>query len=471
MLEDVDVVETRGDLDGIDVNAVEFDSRHVEAGAVFCCVPGRASDGHVFAASALAQGAVALVVERPLDLDAAQVVVGAGRARSSMARMACSLFGHPARSLATVGVTGTNGKTTVTHMLAAVLEAGGLATTVVGTLHGERTTPEAPVLQRIMAEARDGGGAALAMEVSSHTLTQARVDGFRFTTAVFTNLSHDHLDHHGTMEAYYDAKASLFTPEHARLGVINADDPWGRRLLAQADIDVVPFEMSEVHDVSSVSGRTTFWWRGRQVALALTGSHQVANALAAATAAVALGVSEDNVAAGLSATPVVPGRFEIVSGGPVTVIVDYAHTPDGLQVALHSARLLAAGHRVWCVFGCGGDRDQAKRTVMGTVATQGADVVVITSDNPRHEDPDAIIEQIVAGVSGPGTVIVEPDRRRAITKAIGDAVDGDVVLVAGKGHETTMDMGDIQMPFDDRSVAAAALKSGSRSGVGGERVP
>ncbi len=297
------------------------------------------------------------------------------------------------------------------------------------------------------------------------------MDGFRFTTAVFTNLSHDHLDHHGTMEAYYDAKASLFTPEHAQRGVINADDPWGRRLLAEADIDVVPFDMSEVHDVTSVSGRTIFSWRGRQVTLALTGAHQVANALAAATGAVALGVSEDDVVQGLSATPVVPGRFEIVDGGSVTVIVDYAHTPDGLQVALHSARLLAAGHRVWCVFGCGGDRDQAKRPVMGTVATQGADVVVITSDNPRHEDPDAIIEQIAVGATGPGTVIIEPDRGRAITKAIDDAADGDVVLVAGKGHETTMDARDTKTPFDDRTVARAALKSRSRSRPGAERVP
>ena len=231
LLEEVEVIEAYGDPAGTEVTAIEFDSRHVEPGALFCCLPGRAGDGHDHAAEAVARGATALLVERRLALDVTQAVVAAGTVRPAMARLACAFFGQPARSLLTVGVTGTNGKTTVTHLLASIFEAHRWPTTVIGTLDGARTTPEAPVLQRLLAEARDGGRRAVAMEVSSHALAQARVDGIRFDAAVFTNLSHDHLDYHGTIEAYFAAKASLFTPERAAMAVVNVDDAWGRRIL------------------------------------------------------------------------------------------------------------------------------------------------------------------------------------------------------------------------------------------------
>jgi len=312
----------------------------------------------------------------------------------------------------------------------------------------------------------------VAMEVSSHALAQARVDGIRFDAAVFTNLSQDHLDYHGTIDNYFAAKASLFTPERAVMAVVNADDPRGRWLLDSAHVPTVGFTTADASAVESSTRRTAFTWRGRRVELALAGSFHVANALAAATTAAALGVPEDAVQVGLNRARPVPGRFEVLeTGAPFTVVVDYAHTPDGLQVLLDSARALAAGHRVLCVFGCGGDRDRDKRPVMGAVATRGADVAVVTSDNPRHEDPDAIIADVVGGVAPGSEIIVRPDRAEAIELVVDMAVPGDVVVVAGKGHETEIEIGDERLPFDDRRVAAAAVarrsgKAGAGSGDG-----
>jgi len=459
LLEEVEVVEARGDPADIEVTAVEFDSRRVVPGALFCCLVGRTEDGHDHAAEAVARGAVALLTERPLELDVTQAVVAAGGARPAMARVACAFYGRPAQSLSTVGVTGTNGKTTVTHLLASIFEAHHWPTTVIGTLDGARTTPESPVLQRLLAEARDGGRRVVAMEVSSHALVQSRVDGIVFDAAVFTNLSHDHLDYHGTVDAYFAAKASLFTPGRAALGVVNADDPWGRRILEDAAIPVVAYQMADVGDVVSAPGGTAFTWRGVRVGLALTGTLHVANALAAATTAAALGVPPGTVAAGLAAARPVAGRFEVITvPAPFTVVVDYAHTPDGLRVALDSARRLAAGHRVVCVFGCGGDRDHAKRPVMGAVAAELADVAVLTSDNPRGEDPDAIIADVLRGVPDTFSVEVRPDRHDAIDYAVGVAGPGDVVMVAGKGHEAVIEIGDRRVPFDDRVVVSDAVR-------------
>jgi UDP-N-acetylmuramoyl-L-alanyl-D-glutamate--2,6-diaminopimelate ligase len=468
LFEGVEVMATRGDVADQEVTSIEFDSRLVTPGALFFCLPGRESDGHAFAPAAVEAGAVGLLVERPLPLAVPQMVVAPGTARSAMARVACTFYDNPARALMTVGVTGTNGKTSVTHLLASILDEHGSPCTVIGTLDGVRTTPEAPVVQKILDEARRSGRLAAAMEVSSHALTEGRVDGILFDAAVFTNLSHDHLDHHGSMEAYFAAKASLFTEERAAAAVVNIDDAWGERLAGQLTIPLVTYSSGEAGEIHSGPGRTTFLWRGRKIELSLTGSYHVANALAAATAATVLGVPEDTVVRGLERARPVAGRFELIDvPAPFTVVVDYAHTPDGLAVALDSARNLAGERRVLCVFGCGGDRDRAKRPLMGAVVSGAADVTVITSDNPRHEDPVAIIDEVVGGVVGAVLeptdgveargVIVEPDRARAIARAVALARPGDVVLVAGKGHESVIEIGDSRVPFDDRRVAAAAV--------------
>jgi UDP-N-acetylmuramoyl-L-alanyl-D-glutamate--2,6-diaminopimelate ligase len=459
LFEGVEVTETRGDFAGTEVTSIELDSRKVVPGSLFFCLLGLETDGHDFAAGAVERGALALMVERPLPLPVPQAVVAPGRSRSSMAHVASTFYGNPARSLMTIGVTGTNGKTTVTHLLRSILDENGTPCTVIGTLDGARTTPESPVLQRILDEARRGGRQAAAIEVSSHALTQARVDGIRFDAAVFTNLSHDHLDHHETMDRYFAAKASLFDGRRAAMAVINVDDAWGRRLRDQVDIPALTYGSADATEVSTGPGGTTFVWRGRTVELLLTGAYHVVNALAAATTATALGVPEDTVVRGLARARPVPGRFQVVDvAAPFTVVVDYAHTPDGLEVALASARRLAAAGRVLCVFGCGGERDREKRPLMGKVASTAADLTVITSDNPRHEDPAAIIDDVAAGVVAGASVVIEPDRARAITRAVESARPGDVVLVAGKGHETVIEVGDLRLPFDDRLVAADAVR-------------
>ncbi|MGH9029087.1 MAG: UDP-N-acetylmuramoyl-L-alanyl-D-glutamate--2,6-diaminopimelate ligase [Acidimicrobiales bacterium] len=464
LLEDVEVVSSRGRLSAVEVASVEYDSRHVGKGALFCCIRGARTDGHDYAADAVARGASALLVQRELELDVAQALVPHGSARKAMARAAAALQGHPTRSLLTVGVTGTNGKTTVTHLLAAIFEAQGTPTTVIGTLGGARTTPEAPVLQRLLAQARDSGQRAVAMEVSSHALTQDRVEGIRFDAAVFTNLGHDHLDHHGTMEEYFAAKASLFDPSRALRGVVRVDDPWGRRLADQAAIEIAAYSMADATDVESAPRRTSFRWRDHHVSLELAGLFQVPNALAAATTASVLGVPDETVVAGLSSASPVPGRFEVLDVPvPFTIVVDYAHTPEGLELALESARLIAGRHRVLVVFGAGGERDREKRPAMGGAAARGADVVVVTSDNPRGEDPGSIIEAVVSQMPAGAEALRETDRGRAIERAIELARPGDVVLVAGKGHETDIEVGGRRIAFDDRVAARAAAKRlGSR---------
>jgi UDP-N-acetylmuramoyl-L-alanyl-D-glutamate--2,6-diaminopimelate ligase len=468
LLDGVAVRDVRGDPSLTPVTGVEFDSRSVAAGALFCCVPGEHTDGHRHAADAVARGATSLLCEHLLDLDVTQVVVAPGSVRPAMAAVATAFWGHPARSLQTVGVTGTNGKTTTTHLIGAILESAGRPTEVIGTLGGARTTPEAPDLQRYLAEAVRTGRRAVAMEVSSHALTQHRVDAVRFDVAAFTNLSRDHLDHHGSMEAYFEAKASLFTPERCRHAVVLADDPWGARLLQQLDpaVTATAVRRDEAGAVVLRVGGSRFTWRGRSVDLPLSGRFNVDNALVAAAVAVALGVDEDEVVAGLGAAPVVPGRMEAVGAGtPVAVLVDYAHTPAGLDEALRAVRTLAGDGRVVCLFGCGGDRDAGKRPEMGAVATALADVVVLTSDNPRSEDPAAIIDQVRSGMEEHAEVVVEPDRAAAIRTAVGLARPGDVVLLAGKGHETTQVARGAVVPFDDRTEAAAALTE--RFGGGG----
>ena len=451
-----------------DVAAVVHDTRDVVPGALFCCVRGSRADGHDLAPAAVAGGAVALLVDRVLPLDVPQLVVG--DVRAALGPVAAAFWDHPSRRLTVVGVTGTAGKSTLTHLVAAVLDQAGLRCGVIGTLSGPRTTPEAPELQARLAELAGGGHAAVAMEVSSHGLVQHRVDATRFAVGVFTNLSLDHLDYHGTMEAYFAAKARLFTPELSRTAVVCTDDEWGRRLLAElergGDVPAHAYGLADASDLRLTPAGATFGWRGERVRLGLAGRFNVRNALGAARVGEVLGLEPSVIARGLSSAAPVPGRFETVDAGqPFTVIVDYSHKPDALDQALRTARELVSGDgELAVVFGCGGDRDVAKRPLMGEVAARLADQVVVTSDNPRSEDPLAIIAAIRDGIPAGAAVEVEPDRRRAIELAVGAARPGGVVVVAGKGHETTQVVGGEVLPFDDRVVAREAL--GGLAGAG-----
>src|SRR5581483_9212131 len=321
----------------------------------------------------------------------------------------------------------------------------------IGTLDGARTTPEAPVLQATLASMRDAGQQAAAVEVSSHALTQRRVDAVHFAAVVFTNLSQDHLDYHGTMEEYFAAKATLFDPARADVAVVNADDPYGRRLIEHPALRTVPYSRTDAVDVQSNADSARVRWRGVDIELSIGGAFNVDNAVAAATTAAELGIDVTVIGRGLAGVTI-PGRYEAVRAGqPYAVIVDYAHTPDGLEQLLLAARGDVRDGRLFVVFGAGGDRDAGKRPQMGAVAARLADVAVLTSDNPRHEDPLDIIGQVEAGA--PGALVVEADRRAAIEMALRDAKAGDVVVIAGKGHEQGQDFGDRVEPFDDRDVA------------------
>ena len=450
----------------VELTRAVHDSRAVTPGSLFCCVPGTAHDGHDHAPAAVSAGAAALLCERPLDLGVPELRVPS--VRHAMGPVAAELAGRPSDDLAVVGVTGTNGKTTTIHLLGSVLEAAGLRCGLIGTLTGARTTPEAPELQERLRDLRDDGCQAVAMEVSSHALDLHRVDGTRFRVAVFTNLSRDHLDYHGDMRTYFQAKARLFDPELCDVAVLNLDDSHGRLLSDAAQVPSVGFELADAEDLELGVSGSRFRWRGAQVHLVLAGRFNVANALAAATAAAELGATPDQVAAGLAAAGPVPGRFERIDvGQPFLAAVDYAHTPDGLQQLLLTARELAGPGRVIVAFGAGGDRDGSKRPDMGEVAARLADVVIVTTDNPRHEDPAAIISQVQDGMADARDLRIEPDRRVAIALAVGAARPGDVVLVAGKGHETTQTIGDVVHPFDDREVVREALVALAGGGVCG----
>jgi UDP-N-acetylmuramoyl-L-alanyl-D-glutamate--2,6-diaminopimelate ligase len=357
---------------------------------------------------------------------------------------------------------------------------------VLGTLSGVRTTPEATELQGLLAQARDrqladGRSHAVAMEVSSHALAQSRVEGIHFDVAAFTNLSHDHLDYHGTMEEYFAQKSSLFTADHAVRAVINADDPWGQRLLRKGRIPMVAVHRHDASDVVLAPGRTWFTWRGHRVGTPLTGAVNVDNALLAAEVALTLGLEVPEIAAAFRHVSPVPGRFQVLSAPgapgapgtaaeaapgspPFTVVVDYAHTPAGLDVVLREARGLAgSGGRVLVVFGCGGNRDREKRPKMGRAASLLSDVAVLTSDNPRDEDPLSIIEEVRAGVVAEApphsAFTVEPDRHAAIALVLEEARAGDVVVIAGKGHEDYQEIGGVRLPFDDVVEARRALSA------------
>jgi UDP-N-acetylmuramoyl-L-alanyl-D-glutamate--2,6-diaminopimelate ligase len=447
------------------------DSRAVQPDQLFVCLRGEAFDGHDFAAQVIGDGAAALLVDHVLDgIATPQVVVDDTRLASGP--VAAAAWGDPAASLTMVGITGTNGKTTVAHIVAALLEAAGRPTGVIGTLHGPRTTPEAPDLHATLARFVADAKTATVMEVSSHALALHRIDGTRFDVVAFTNFGHDHLDLHGSPEAYFRAKSALFTSKFAPVAVINVDDTHGRLLadtLADRSGDdgdemrVVEVGEHDLADVVVGAAAHSYTWRGHHIAVPLGGDFNVANSLMALSIVAETGVDLGRAIRGLVDLQPVPGRFEIVASPHadergITAVVDYAHTPDGLERLLVAARQLTE-HRVIAVFGCAGRRDREKRPRMGEVAGRLADAAIATSDNPRGEDPDAIIAEVLAGVREPhrGRVVAQADRRRAINEALAAAEPGDIVVIAGKGHERTQDLGDVTVEFDDRVVVREEL--------------
>jgi UDP-N-acetylmuramoyl-L-alanyl-D-glutamate--2,6-diaminopimelate ligase len=478
----------------VSVAGLSCHSGSVEPGTLFFCIPGTLTDGHDFAAQAVASGAVALVVERPLDAPVPQIVVAS--ARRAMALAAARFFGDPTRDLQVTAITGTNGKTTTAHLVAAINDAAGLPSALLGTVanriggveHGVTlTTADSIDLQRMFREMVDAGDRACAMEASSHALFMDRTVGIDFDAVVFTNLTRDHLDFHAGLDDYYLAKRRLFLPDEQRqphaVAVVNVGDEWGRRLAGECapaygddlytytlrdgeaaetaapQATVVAADLDLRADGSSFTLRSERLAVDHRLTIALGGHFNVANAAAAATAALAAGLPAEAAVAGLAGTPGVPGRFESVRAGqPYTVLVDYAHTPDSLENALLAARGICA-RKLSVVFGCGGDRDRGKRPQMGAIGARLADRAIVTSDNPRSEDPLAIIDQILAGVPRElrDRVAVEPDRWRAIGLAFEDAGAGDVVLIAGKGHESGQVIGSRKVPFDDRAVARELL--------------
>jgi UDP-N-acetylmuramoyl-L-alanyl-D-glutamate--2,6-diaminopimelate ligase len=439
----------------VDVHDLASDARAVTPGALFFCVPGSRADGHDFAPEAVERGAVALVVERPLPLPVPQLRMA--DARAAMAPAAAEFFGQPTEELAVVGVTGTSGKTTTAFLVFAILAAAGRRPGLLGTIEarvgGERravvrTTPEAIDLQRLFREMLDGGDRSCAMEASSHASVLHRLDCVRFSALVFTNLSQDHLDFHGDMESYFEAKRRLFLKARPPAAV-NVGDEYGRRLAAELP-GALTYGFADGAEIGpgALAG----------IDLRLRGRFNEENALAALSAARLLGIDDDAIKRGLESVRGVPGRFEAVDEGqPFAVIVDYAHKPGALENVLRAARDLAAGNRVLVVLGAGGDRDRGKRPQMGRIASELADVAIVTSDNPRSEDPDAIIAEIVAGAAA--DVEIQPDRAAAIARAVELAGTGDVVVIAGKGAEQGQELADRTIPFDDRDAAREALRA------------
>jgi len=469
----IDPVATRGDLE-VEIAGLAYDSRKVGPGTLFFCVPGEKVDGHEFGPAAVAAGAAALVVERELGLGAAEVVVA--DARAAMAPLAARFAGDPTAELRVFGVTGTNGKTTTAFLVREILEAAGIRTGLLGTVKQvvggveeevERTTPEAIDMQATFRRMLASGDAACAMEVSSHALVLRRADAIHFDVTLFTNLTQDHLDFHATMAEYFAAKRLLFEQAGATR-VVNVDDEYGRRLAEEFECvtfsaaggaadyraDAVEFDTAGARFLARTPHGDL------PVRTGLPGGFNVANALGALAAAVALGVGPEAAAAGLERAARVPGRFEPIDEGQgFAVLVDYAHTPDSMENVLRAARRLTRG-RVISVFGAGGDRDRDKRPMMGRAGGELSDLAVVTSDNPRSEDPAAIVAEVAAGAEGQGAeVAVEVDRRAAIGLALGRAEPGDTVVIAGKGHEQGQEFEEgRKVPFDDREVAREELR-------------
>ena len=462
------------------ITSMTHDSRKVSEGSLFIAIKGMAFDGHDYIRGAISRGAVALLVERSVDADIAQIVVPDTRA--AMARAARTVYRDPDASLEIVGITGTNGKTTVAHMCESIWQAFGWKPGLIGTLGAridgdpvplQRTTPEATDLQALLASMRDAGVDTVAMEVSSHAMELHRADAIAFSIAAFTNLSQDHLDFHGDMESYFAAKASLFEPHRTRRCVINIDDSAGARLASAVTIPVLTVGTSpdagvRVHGIVATPRGTAFTLirdgRSCEIEIPLIGAFNVANAAVAAAIAMVQGIDDESVVAGLASVPTISGRMEVIEHeADFTVVVDYAHTPDAISEVLQAANVASRG-RVIAVIGAAGDRDRDKRSLMGAAAVRFADLTVITSDNPRSEDPAEIAAEVRRGAEAvPGSnARVILDRAEAIAVAIAEAEAGDIVLILGKGHETGIDAQGTITPFDDRSEAIVAL---SRRGL------
>ncbi|HEX4363706.1 MAG TPA: UDP-N-acetylmuramoyl-L-alanyl-D-glutamate--2,6-diaminopimelate ligase [Solirubrobacteraceae bacterium] len=467
--------DAASDAADVDVMTLAYDDRRVTPGSVFFCVPGFTRDGHDYAAEAVARGAVALVVDHPLGLGVPEVVVE--DVRAAMAPAAARLHGDPTATLRTIGVTGTNGKTTTAYLVRALLEAAGEPTGLLGTVTSvvggvehavARTTPEAFDLQATLAAMRDAGDTHCVLEVSSHALALGRADAIHWAAAIFTNLTQDHLDFHPTMDDYFAAKRRLFEAAPG-IAVVNIDDRYGARLAAELRDELprlvtvgIASEDADLRatQIESGFGGSEFTAGGLRLRSPLPGRFNVMNVLGAVAAVRALGVDDATIAAALPQAGRVPGRFEPVDEGQdFAVLVDYAHTPDSLENVLRAARPLTAG-RLLCVFGCGGDRDRGKRPQMGAIAAHLADQTIVTSDNPRSEDPEAIVAQILAGIDEPAAVEAIVDRHAAIERAVALAEPGDVIVIAGKGHELGQEFENgRKLPFDDVRVARGALRA------------
>ena len=479
LLAGADVTEIRGDP-AIEVTALAYDSRRATAGSLFFCYPGQVSDGHDYAPLAVQAGASAVVVERPLELEPQVVQAQVADGRAAMAHAAARFYDDPTAEIPVIGITGTNGKTTTAFLVRQILEQLGIQTGLLGTVKRvvggveepvERTTPEAIDLQATFRAMVEGGDRCCAIEVSSHALALRRTEGIRFAVAAFTNLTQDHLDFHADMEDYFLAKRRLFQAGRAERAVINIDDPYGDRLATEFEATTFSASGDERADLRALdlafdAAGSRFRLRAGDLDLELTlplpGRFNIENALCAIAAVAELGVSIADAGAALSRAERVPGRFEPVDEGQgFTVIVDYAHTPDSLENVLESARQITpAEGRLICVFGCGGDRDRDKRPLMGEIAARLADLAVVTSDNPRSEDPQAIVDQVLAGIGAGGAEVeAEVDRRAAIALAVAAARAGDTVVIAGKGHEQGQELEHgRKIPFDDRDVAAEELR-------------
>jgi UDP-N-acetylmuramoyl-L-alanyl-D-glutamate--2,6-diaminopimelate ligase len=441
-------------------SGITQDSRNIEPGDILCCVRGDSFDGHQFISEAVMRGAVAVLVDHvdeSIDSSIVQIVVS--DVRMVLGRVASAAFRHPASSLNMIGITGTNGKTTTASILGSLLTAHGGSVYVMGTLTGARTTPESIDLHAQLRSCVDAGIDHVVMEVSSHALEHHRVDGIVFDVAIFTNLGHDHLDFHGTMENYFAAKRKLFRSEQSRVAVVNADDPYGQQLKTEAVVPTVSYSLSNVSNIAVSASQVSFIWKQNEVRLSIGGSYAVVNSLAAITAASELHVPDERIVAGCATVQTVPGRFESVPNkSDIDVVVDYAHTPEGLEGLLISAREIARTGLI-VVFGCGGDRDNAKRPLMGGIASREADVVIITSDNPRSEDPERIIAEVMSGVVANHALVSSiVNREKAIESAILGAKRGDMVVIAGKGHETTQEINGVVTASSDVAIAAKALR-------------
>lgn len=445
-----------GDLSVL-VDDVVIDSRRVQAGSLFCAIPGSTHDGHDYVAAAGAAGAAAALVESRVDAEIPQIVVNDSQLWTGW--LAAAIEDFPSGEVDVVGVTGTNGKTSIVTLIEHIVSTVGMPAASMGTLTGALTTAAAPAFQRALRDSVSRGHRVVAAEISSHALDQQRVTGTRFAVAVFSNLSQDHLDYHPTMEHYFESKARLFEAHRTAAAVIDTSNEWGSRLAASIAIPTTEVDGAAVSQSAVLSpGGSSFEWRGHNVALPLGGRFSVTNAVLAAEATLLLGLEPQQVAEALGAAPQIPGRFELVDmGQDFVVIVDYSHTPASVAAAVQSARDLTDS-RVLLVFGAAGDRDPGKRPLMGAAAS-AADQLYITSDNPRSEDPDAIIAQVRAGVTvdDPESVRAIADRESAIHAAIADACEGDVVVIAGKGHEDYQIIGSERRDFDDRVVARSAL--------------